>query len=72
MLSLEEFDIHLDNYQKVMELKEITLTVFFKQFKMTYSGNQSNFMKVYQYFKQNSRHLHNVQLIFYEEICNGN
>jgi hypothetical protein len=62
MLSLDEFDKHLSCYKSVMQLKEITLSIFYKQFKMTYDGNSANFLKVYQYFKSNSKHLHNIQL----------
>jgi len=60
-LSLYEFDSHLDNYIKVMQIKKFTLKIFYAQFKLCFYQGLGYWEK-YQYFKQNSRHINQLSL----------
>jgi hypothetical protein len=61
-ITLNEFDTILKNYIYVMGIKNLTLKIFYKNFKLAYYGAYSDYWKTYQYFKQNSRHLKQLQL----------
>jgi len=61
-MNLREFDLHLDNYKKVMGIKDLTLKTFYKQFEMCFLKTNPNFYKTYWQFKANSVHLKNTQL----------
>lgn len=56
-MGLREFDVHLDNYIKVMQIKVVTLKIFYKQYTFCFYKTDPDFLKRYKYFKQNSRHL---------------
>lgn len=61
-ITLAEFDTILKNYLYVMEIKNLTLKIFYKQFKLSYYGAYSDYWKTYNYFKRNSIHLRQLNL----------
>ena len=60
-MTLEEFDKHLDSYLKITE-KDLTQQLFFWQFRLCYSGEDADFLKIYKYYKENSKHFKCKQL----------
>jgi len=61
MLTLKQFDKHLDNYKKVMKI-EITPQIFFKQFRICFTGVRGQFRKTYNEFRKYSRHFQQLSL----------
>lgn len=61
-ISLKEFDEILGRYIYVMEIKNLTLKTFYRQFKLCYYGAYSDYWKTYNYFKQNSRFMKQLSL----------
>jgi hypothetical protein len=62
MITLVDFDTHLDNYLKATR-KEINMQIFYLQFKMLFNGNSADFIKTYNEFKKNSRHVKQLILL---------
>ena len=68
IITLEEFDSHIERYLKIIKMPECTAQIFYDQFRMCFHINSIKGWRLYRHYRMNSRYFHNKQLDFLKEI----